>query len=406
MSNLNKIKIYDLAREVKQDTKRIIEDLRREGADITMPSNFVSKEFAEKIRNRYFPRIDAAPKRAIKVIKKDTKKIFTLNEMTKGQEICEFCSATISTKNYDIHISTKCPKKPVLSNKRLRKLFDSMKDATNDLNKTNLSSIEFAHYLIDSQLVSNIEQDYSQRLHYYSLLNSQIIGNHTAPPDVRTFATVNNRNKRLKVLISKELFELDRLSPIDSYNFTKIHVRLVEVAKLHIRITYKQPEKYHDASSNNVPPENSKNKQSFLEVEEIFWEIFPRGDWFAKKEMLSKIYEHFARLQNNEKWKSKSFDKSRLKNIEEKMNPNKYFIGKDKFESYIVYCFNWTDKVILECPIYGNATYVIKSGEFSWKHIAKVSKWDARTEHSDQVTVINHSETWIERLEQNLRYGL
>ncbi len=66
----NKVRVYDLAREVKQDTKRIIEDLRREGADVDVPSNSVSKELADKIRNKYIPKVDVAPKRAIKVIKK------------------------------------------------------------------------------------------------------------------------------------------------------------------------------------------------------------------------------------------------------------------------------------------------------------------------------------------------
>ena len=59
----NKVRVYDLAREVKQDTKRIIEDLRREGADVDVPSNSVSKELAEKIRNKYFPKVEVAPKR-------------------------------------------------------------------------------------------------------------------------------------------------------------------------------------------------------------------------------------------------------------------------------------------------------------------------------------------------------
>src|SRR4029079_627959 len=64
-----KIRVYDLAREVKQDTKRVMEDLRREGADISVPSNSVSAELADKVRSRYFPKADATPKRAIKVIK-------------------------------------------------------------------------------------------------------------------------------------------------------------------------------------------------------------------------------------------------------------------------------------------------------------------------------------------------
>ena len=64
-----KIRIYDLARELKQDAKRVMEDLRREGADVSVPSNSVSAELAEKVRLKYFPKTEVAPKRAIKVIK-------------------------------------------------------------------------------------------------------------------------------------------------------------------------------------------------------------------------------------------------------------------------------------------------------------------------------------------------
>jgi len=63
------IRIYDLAREVKQDTKRVMEDLRREGADVSVASNSVTFEIAEKVRNKYFPKTEAAPKRGIKIIK-------------------------------------------------------------------------------------------------------------------------------------------------------------------------------------------------------------------------------------------------------------------------------------------------------------------------------------------------
>ena len=70
MSVANKVRIYDLAKELKQDPKRILEDLRREGADVSVPSNSVDKDMAEKVRNKYFPKADATPKRTIKVIKK------------------------------------------------------------------------------------------------------------------------------------------------------------------------------------------------------------------------------------------------------------------------------------------------------------------------------------------------
>src|SRR5947209_3808859 len=78
------IRVYDLAREVKQDTKRVMEDLRREGADVSVPSNSVSHELAEKVRSKYFPKAEIAPKRGIKVIKAAVKKASS-EETTDGE---------------------------------------------------------------------------------------------------------------------------------------------------------------------------------------------------------------------------------------------------------------------------------------------------------------------------------
>ena len=69
MAVAKKIRIYDLAREVKQDAKRVLEDLRREGADVSVPSNSVGADLAEKIRQRYITKPEPQVKRAIKVIK-------------------------------------------------------------------------------------------------------------------------------------------------------------------------------------------------------------------------------------------------------------------------------------------------------------------------------------------------
>ena len=69
MAAAKKVRVYDLARELKQDARRVIEDLRREGADVSVPSNSVSVEIAEKVKLKYFPKTETAPKRAVKVIK-------------------------------------------------------------------------------------------------------------------------------------------------------------------------------------------------------------------------------------------------------------------------------------------------------------------------------------------------
>src|SRR6266516_2598807 len=70
MTVSSKIRLYDLAKELKIDTKRLIEEVRREGVDVSVRSNSVSKELAEKIRDKYFPKKDTAVKRAVRVVKK------------------------------------------------------------------------------------------------------------------------------------------------------------------------------------------------------------------------------------------------------------------------------------------------------------------------------------------------
>src|SRR5262249_30981804 len=70
MTVSSKVRIYDLAKELKLDTKRLIEEVRREGVDVSVPSNSVSKELAEKIRNNYFPKKETTVKRALKVVKR------------------------------------------------------------------------------------------------------------------------------------------------------------------------------------------------------------------------------------------------------------------------------------------------------------------------------------------------
>jgi tetratricopeptide (TPR) repeat protein len=50
-----KIRLYDLAKELKIESKRLIEEVRREGVEISVPSNTISNELAQKLRERHRP---------------------------------------------------------------------------------------------------------------------------------------------------------------------------------------------------------------------------------------------------------------------------------------------------------------------------------------------------------------
>lgn len=281
--------------------------------------------------------------------------------------------------------------KPQIKQLDFVELFDSMTIITNSVNKTKLSSVDFASFLIDSRQISDIKSPahYPPFCYYDESLLS---------------ITIEKENKKVKVIIDKELLNKNHVIEkrvgneilIIPKNFNNVHKRIKEIAHSYIEFNKKK------AASNKT----HKNKINLVKTEEIGWEIFPIGDWFEKKETSVKIYEYFNKIQNQINWRNKTFDSSRLDGIYKQLNPCKFAKNKMKYEGYIVFFFGWTDKVILECPIYGNATYIISSGRYSWQEIAKNSKLEARTRYSEQVTVINHSETWLERLEQSLIYGL
>ena len=62
-----KVRVYDLAKELKVDNKRAIEECRQEGLDISVPSNLVPDDVAERIRNKYYPKkaVTAAERRLV-----------------------------------------------------------------------------------------------------------------------------------------------------------------------------------------------------------------------------------------------------------------------------------------------------------------------------------------------------
>ncbi|HEX8494469.1 MAG TPA: translation initiation factor IF-2 [Pyrinomonadaceae bacterium] len=70
MTVTSKVRLYDLAKDLKLDTKRLIEEVRREGVDVSVPSNSISRELADKIRNKYFPKKEQTAPRMVKVVKK------------------------------------------------------------------------------------------------------------------------------------------------------------------------------------------------------------------------------------------------------------------------------------------------------------------------------------------------
>jgi translation initiation factor IF-2 len=68
---MGKVRIYDLAKELKLESKKILEDARRMGVDVSVASNTLDDAIAAKIREMYYPKKKeaTAPSRTARLIK-------------------------------------------------------------------------------------------------------------------------------------------------------------------------------------------------------------------------------------------------------------------------------------------------------------------------------------------------
>src|SRR5262245_22766958 len=70
---MGKVRIYDLAKELKLESKKVLEDARRLGVDVSVPSNTLDDNIAAKIRENYYPKKEpTAIPRAARLIKHPT----------------------------------------------------------------------------------------------------------------------------------------------------------------------------------------------------------------------------------------------------------------------------------------------------------------------------------------------
>jgi hypothetical protein len=69
------------------------------------------------------------------------------------------------------------------------------------------------------------------------------------------------------------------------------------------------------------------------------------------------------------------------------LKPVRCYIGKDSWLGYVVFEFTHSASVVLECPIEGNATYVL-SGD--WKAMVGHTKAELRHRFANRYTRIVH----------------
>jgi hypothetical protein len=130
-----------------------------------------------------------------------------------------------------------------------------------------------------------------------------------------------------------------------------------------------------------------------IPTNKINWEILPPGTC-----TLDRVLQHYTNLVNYNP--HINYDVSRIHGMFS-LNPSTCYIGMNEFDGYIVFAFENSKKVALECPVYGNAIYVL-SGE--WRSLSRLSKNELLNKHPDQVERIVHVGDWCDKLHYSLFY--
>jgi hypothetical protein len=155
--------------------------------------------------------------------------------------------------------------------------------------------------------------------------------------------------------------------------------------------------------SSNDPRVRNHKGLSFLREKKFGWPIIPtyKVPWRILppgKHPFHRILDYFRNIQGTE-GESIIVDEERLIAINN-LNPTAIYTGIDEFKQYLVFYFQERQKAILECPIYGNAIYVIDG---DWEELSKYTKAELLSYFSDVTKRIIHKGNWLLKLNKILR---
>lgn len=137
--------------------------------------------------------------------------------------------------------------------------------------------------------------------------------------------------------------------------------------------------------------ENTHLSSEHVPMQRLPWRVLPPGE-----NSVETVIHHYKRLQAHRP--DAPYDLDRLEKILS-LKPSGYYVGDGEFEKYIVLNFKHTPKALLECPLFGNAIYVIRS---DWQKLSRLSKRELLAHSSRSAVKIVHRGKWFQRVKREL----
>lgn len=207
----------------------------------------------------------------------------------------------------------------------------------------------------------NVDGDLSLRTYYESEEAYELDFTYS-PPKAGSYAVIvrNESDKKVTVNIRSPLlaYVLERVTNLEEISFDK--------------------------------PENAvsetDNDASSINIDDVPWRILPPGE-----HPFPHLLENLEYLRHH---RNRSIIEERIGLINS-LKPTNMFCGVDHFRGYIIFYFEEARVAVLDCPIFGNAVYVISG---NWQFLSRLSKKELLDQYADNVTRVVHRGDWFNKI--------
>lgn len=116
----------------------------------------------------------------------------------------------------------------------------------------------------------------------------------------------------------------------------------------------------------------------------------------SKIRSLPELQSYLRVYQQRGQRRPAAYDMERIA-IAIQHQPSAVYLGKDEFDGYLVLYYAQHQLAVFECPIVGNALYLVRG---DWQTLARRSKAELLHDESGNIKRIIHHGAWSERLAQ------
>lgn len=128
-----------------------------------------------------------------------------------------------------------------------------------------------------------------------------------------------------------------------------------------------------------------------LIAERLNWVVLPPGI-----DGLGYLRQHCEQIAHRHP--GLEIDFHRIERVYE-LGPQATYTGLNEFDGYLVFYFAQNRTAVLECPMIGNALYLVRG---DWMALSRLTKTELLRRHSGRVSRVIHTDGWIYHLKRYL----